>query len=243
MRIKNDSFLINKPIAHRGIWDDKTAENSFSAFNNAILNNVPIEIDLFLTVDNKIVVFHDDSLFRLTGENNNVYDKTLLELNQLKLLNTEEKIMTFTELLDLINGKIPILIEIKNQPNGKKLIKILIEILKKYKGEFAIQSFNPFYIKRAKKLAPHYIYGILSDKNYRSKNKISQFIVNNMPLNFLIKPDFISVNYDNLPLKRSKTKNKVVIAWTITGSKAETYSYLNGAHNIIYEGFLPKKYS
>lgn len=131
-------------IAHRGIYDNDNGiiENSLYSFNRAIEENVPIEFDVRLTSDNNIIVFHDVNLKRLTGLDKNVSECTLEEIKELRLLDTESKIPTLDEVLSLIDGKVPILIEIKNEDKVGKLEKLLMERLKSYNGKYIIESFN-----------------------------------------------------------------------------------------------------
>ncbi len=240
MRLSKDNWLLNMPIAHRGLWGNDIIENSLPAYENAIKNNFAIEIDLYSSTDGEIYAFHDDTLKRMTGENGFIYDKTSKELSKLKLANSEYSIPTFEQVLRLVNGRVPLLIELKNQPD-KSYIDKVINRLKFYKGEFAIQSFDPFYINRVKKLAPNFIRGILGTKTF-SKHLpfIKRIIVKNLTLNFLIKPDFISYSYEDLPLKKSKTKNILLITWTIT-SKSDYQKIKPLVNNIIFENFLPNK--
>ena len=138
-----NNFLKNNIIAHRGIYDNKKIfENSLEAFKKAIDKGYAIELDLRLTKDNKIVIFHDDKLERLTNEKGYIKDKNFIELEKIKLINNS-KIPTFKEVLDLVNGKVPLLIELKSNIKGTRLEKEVVKELKNYKGEYAIQSFNP----------------------------------------------------------------------------------------------------
>ncbi len=239
MRIDFNNWLITRPIAHRGLWNISIVENSLTAYQNAIDNGYPIEIDVYMTKDNHLVCFHDSTLLRMTGEKGYIYDKTLNELNNLSLSDSDEKIPTFEQVLSLCENKTPLLIELKDQPN-KNLIPAVIERLKKYKGEFAIQSFNPFYILKVKKLAPEFIRGILATECHaKDKNSLIRYVLKHMNLNFLIKPDFISYSFTGLPLKKSKTKNKKVICWTIE-NQADYDKIKPYAQNIIFENFIPK---
>lgn len=240
MRIKKDCWLISKPIAHRGLWGGDIIENSITAYKNACDKGYPIEIDVYITTDNKIVSFHDSNLKRMTGVDALITDKTLAELKELSLLNSNEKIPTLNEILSICENKSPLLIEIKNQKNGYDCVKEVVNLLKNYKGEFAIQSFNPFYIKKVKELAPDFIRGILGTNKKESKKWTENFAVKHMPFNFMIKPDFISYNYSALPLKKRKVKNKAVLAWTVTDQTAYD-SVKPYANNIIFEHFIPKK--
>ncbi len=238
MRIDKTSWLITKPIAHRGLWGENIVENSITAYENATKFNYPIEIDVYLTTDNEIVCFHDEDLMRMTGVDGKIFDKSYAELMQLNLLNTTEKIPTLKETLKVCEGKSQLLIEIKDQPN-EKIVDKVIELLKGYKGEFAIQSFNPLYINKVKKIAPEFIRGLLSKKKFTEKKGVTKYILEKMKLNWLIKPDFISYLHEDLPIKKSKTKNKVVLAWTITSQSAldKVSPYCN---NVIFEHFIPQ---
>ena len=238
MRIDKNHWLYTKPIAHRGLWGENIIENSLSAYRNATTKGYPIEIDVYLTTDGHLVSFHDDTLKRMTGADGFVYEKTLAELKELRLLDSNEQIPTLDEILQIAQGNSPLLIEIKNQPN-KKVVDALVKRLKDYDGEFAIQSFNPFYMMRVKKLAPEFIRGVLttSEKSH-FKAKFRRWIIRTMPFNFLIKPDFLSVYYDSLPAKKRKGKNKLVLSWTITDKQTEEKA-LKFANNIIFEHYVP----
>ena len=240
MRLTSSSWLITKPIAHRGLWGGEIVENSMPAYENAIENGYPIEIDVYETKDGKLVSFHDAHLRRMTGENAYVFEKTLEELQKLSLNGTGEKIPTLDQVLELCENKTPLLIEFKNQPSKTFLPKV-IERLKNYKGEFAVQSFNPFYLIKTKKLAPEFIRGVLATECHASdRGALTRFVLKNMSLNAFIKPDFISYSYTGLPLPKRKVKNTPVIAWTIENqtdyNKVKPY-----AKNIIFEHFKPEK--
>lgn len=236
MRFDNNFWLFTKPIAHRGLWGKEIVENSLSAYKNAVKNAYPIEIDLYSSIDGEIFSFHDDSLKRMTNSDGFIYQKTAKELSNLKLIGCDQTIPTFNEVLELVDGKVPILIELKDQPN-KNYVKTVVERLKSYKGQFAIQSFNPLLINKVKKLAPEFCRGILGTTKY-SKHlpKIKRHIVRKMSLNFLVKPDFISYSFEDLPIKNNK--NIPLITWTITSQK--DYEKVKAfAKNVIFENFIP----
>ena len=238
MRLKNDYWLFTRPVAHRGLWGNGVIENSLTAYKKAVDNGYPIEIDLFLTTDNEIVTFHDDTLTRMTGESGNICDKTLKELKALSLAGTDEKIPTLKEVLSLVNGKVPLLIEIKDQENDF-IVDKTVEILKGYDGEFAVQSFNPFYIKRVKRLAPDFVRGILGTAK-KERGRITNFVLRRLPFNFMIKPDFISYEKTGLKFVKRKAAKTPVIAWTVT-TETERQTLPPFVKNIIFEHFIPEK--
>ena len=236
MRINSSHWLLTRPIAHRGLWNEDVPENSLLSYENAIKKGYPIEIDVHKSKDGVLFVFHDDNLKRMTGVDAFLHEKTYKELKSLTLNGSSEKIPTLSETLETINGKVPLLIEIKNQPDSS-VVDDTVKILKEYKGEFALQSFNPTYIIRIKKLAPEFIRGVLGTVYTGKINPIKRHVIKNLSLNFLAKPDFISYNIKNLPLKRKK--KLPLLAWTIKDSDTELKAR-KLADNIIFEKFMPK---
>ena len=245
MRIDNNYWLLTTPVAHRGLWGEDIIENSLLAYKNAVEHGYPIEIDLYSSRDGEIFSFHDYTLERMTGEKGNIFDNTAKELKELYLLDndgrkTDQKIPTFKEVLEVAKGKVPLLIEIKSQPD-KTVVDKVVKILNSYSGEFAIQSFDPRQIIRVKRLAPHFIRGVLTTKIYsKALPFIKRMMVSRMLLNPFIKPDFISCSFEDLPLKKKTTKNIPVIAWTIT-NQTDYEKIKPFARNIIFEKFIPKK--
>ena len=159
-------WLIDRPIAHRGLFNSNYPENSLSAFENAVKNNYGIELDIQFTKDKKIVVFHDDNLERMTNDKRNVNELLYEELRNLKLLNSNESIPLFEDVLSLVNGKVPLIIEIKNCDNIIELGQETYKLLKSYKGKFVVESFNPFVLQWFKNNAKEVVRGQLSG-NYK----------------------------------------------------------------------------
>jgi len=238
MRVPKGHWLYTTPIAHRGLWGCSIVENSLSAYRNAVKHGYAIEIDVYTTSDGEVVSFHDVTLDRMTGADGLVFEKTLAELKELTLVGSNEKIPTLKEVLQVVDGKVPLLIEIKMQPNINVVDKT-IEILKEYKGEFAIQSFHPGYLIRVKKLAPEFLRGVLSAKKVWHKNVFKRFLVREMIFNPVIKPDFISYDYNGLPLSKRKRKNLPLLVFTVTDENVAEIvkSY---ADNIIFEHIRPE---
>ena len=236
---KNIDFLISNLIAHRGYHNinNNIPENSIKAFEEAIKNNFIIELDVHILRDGKIVVFHDDNLNRMTGINKNIKDMEYRQIEKLKLQGTDQKIPLLEEVLELVNGKVPIIIELKYDVKSGLLEKKLIEILKKYKGKYAIKSFNPFSVNYIRKHFPEAIRGQLSS-DFKGSNipKIKKIFLSKMLFNFITKPDFISYDIKALPNKRitKLRKNKLILGWTARDvkdlEKAKKY-----CDNIIFE--------
>lgn len=209
--------LKNKIVAHRGIHNNlNIPENSIEAFKKALMKKVPIELDVHILKDNTLVVFHDDNLKRMTGVDANIKDFTYNELEKLTLLDTDYKIPTLQEVLDLINGKVLVIIELKNDKRVNSLCTELVKILDNYNGEFIIQSFYPNIIKWFKKNKPNYIRGLLISDKY--PNKLFKLLSKS---NFILKycsPNFLSVSKKILlsdKIQKLREKGLPVLTWTI----------------------------
>lgn len=212
---KDLSFLKKSLIAHRGIFNNKDVpENSLKAFQKAIEKGNIIELDVHLTKDNKVVVFHDDNLKRMTGVDGRLVDFTYPELQKLKLLNTDERIPTLEEVLELINGKVPVIIELKYDRKPGELETYLAKILDNYNGKFAVKSFHPLIIRWFKKNRPNYIRGLLVGKSYN--NFLEKILSKNLFL-ALSNPDFISVDIKALdePKIQKLLKKYFSLGWTV----------------------------
>lgn len=233
-RVPQNHWLRTKPVAHRGLWGGEIPENSRAAYERAAEMGYPIEIDLYLTKDEKVVSFHDGTLKRMTGQEGGVWDYTYEELQKFRLGETEETIPLFTDVLKIAEGRSPLLIEIKEQEN-KHIVSKVLEDLQGYRGEYAIQSFIPQYIHEVKKKAPDVIRGILASEG-GLKNPVKNYVMRNMSLNFWIQPDFVSYAYTGYPLPEKKVKNKVKLAWTVT-SKEIWQKISPFIDNIIFENF------
>ena len=130
-----DSWLVNKYIAHRGLHNEEFAENSLSAFKNAVEKDYAIELDVQMIGDGTVVVFHDETLKRVTGADGYVRNIASKDnLKKYKLNGTKDCIPTFAQVLRLVDGKVPLLIEIKNTGKVGVLEEAVLNMLKKYKG-------------------------------------------------------------------------------------------------------------
>lgn len=238
-RLEN-SWLLQKPIAHRGLHDDVSPENSLSAFKKAIDAGYPIECDLHLISDGTVVVIHDNTTARTTCADKYVSNLTQEDLKSIKLTGSEEYIPTLKEMLELVDGKTPILFEIKNESKVGELESAVWNILKDYKGAYAIESFNPYVLKWFKDNAPDVIRGQLASKMKGIKFPFFKKIaLKRMLLNKLTEPDFIAYNAQDLPY-HPVTKTKLpIISWTIR-SQEEYIKAVQISDNIIFEGFKPR---
>lgn len=234
-------------IAHRGYFDNDSGcpENSLPAFQKAIQEGYGIELDVQLTKDNQLVVFHDASLNRMCGVKKRVSDCSYKELSSYKLVNTNHIVPLFTDVLELIRGKVPLVIEIKPEGNYIKTAKQLAGFLENYKGIYCIESFHPRLLAWYKRHRPEVLRGQLSTdyKNNKMKgNILRNFILTNLLLNWYSKPDFIAYNhkYANQFSYRLCRKLYPVVnaAWTIR-SKAELQQAKSTFSIFIFDSFKP----
>ena len=235
----------NYRYAHRGLHDEISPENSLSAFKKAVDSGFGIELDVRLSKDGRLVVFHDDTLDRMTGEVGPVDSKDYDELTNIKLRGSDEKIPGFDEVLELVDGKVPLLVEIKEAKGSLAVTKQTCERLKSYTGEYIIESFNPFALQEVRKNLPEAIVGILSEhftKNKTFRNSVF-YILQTMLLNVLSRPDFVAYNHNHasfLPFKLAKALGYVRFCYTITSEEAEERALKKDFESVIFEGYLPK---
>lgn len=214
----------NLIIAHRGIHDNNDIpENSILAFKEAIKRNIAIELDLQLTKDNVLIVFHDDNLKRMTNKDILVKDISYNELKKLKLLNTKETIPTFNEALKIINGKVLIDIEIKNTKLIKTISKKVMNELYNYNYPYFIKSFNPKIIRYFYKHYPNIKRGLLIKDNFYNT------ILGKLILLYC-KPNFLAIS--KKIINKYKNNKYDLFIWTIK-DKNEMNNFKNITNNYI----------
>lgn len=219
-------------IAHRGIQSDDTIENTIPAFWLAIRKNIPIEFDIHILKDGKLVVFHDDTLKRLMGIDKKIEDYTYEELKKITFLNTNIHIPLLEEVLNIVDGKVLLVIEIKRSKimNYREYCLMIIEVLKKYSYSFVVKSFD---VRIVNWFLHHtnYMTGLLIANR---KNSIYDRLMRSWFLLSTIKPHFLSVDYHLLDCRTIKEYrlHNPVMAWTIRSYevldrvKNKTDSYL-----------------
>ena len=226
--------LLRRPFAHRGVHSDYP-ENSMPAFDKAIELNLGIELDIHLTSDNQLVVFHDDNLVRMTGANELIKFLTYEQIKEYKLNNTEYTIPLLKDVLGLVRGRVHILIEIKTNNNMKKLVPKLKELLDGYNGKVFIQSFNPFALRRCYKAMPNIMRGQLSSFFVGDHLKFYKKIpIKKLFFKSFSHIDFVSYNLDNLPNKYVNKMDVPVLAWTVK-TKEDYLKAKQNANNMIVD--------
>lgn len=234
--------------AHRGLHNNKSnaPENSLAAFKLAVQKGFGIELDVQLTKDDVLVVFHDYTLKRVCKTDKKVSELTYKELNQFNLCDSLEKIPKFEEVLKLVDGKVPLIVELKIAWNAASTCEKTDELLKNYKGVYCIESFSPLGLAWYRKQRPHIMRGQLASDflgEKRQGSKFQYFLLDNLLLNFLGKPDFVAYDYHY----RKKTSFRLVtklfgalpFAWTIKSQK-ELEESREDFQYFIFDSFIPK---
>lgn len=208
------------PYAHRGLHSEDTPENSLDAFAKACEAGFGIELDVQLSRDGEVMVFHDYTLIRMTGREGKLSDLSCAELRALPLKGSDQTVPTFREVLELVDGRVPLLVELKGEDLNAALCPKVAELLRSYKGAYCIESFNPLLIRAMRRELPRAYYGQLYTNVCRDKKKYSplNLLLTAMAFNFLAKPDFIAYNYKDrksLPVKLTTRMYKAApFIWT-----------------------------
>ena len=229
--------------AHRGLYDNRCGvpENSLPAFRAAVEHGYGTELDVQLTSDGQVVVFHDDGLDRMCGIQGSVADYTLEELRKMRLLGTAETIPLFTEVLSVLkNGPGPVIVELKSGARNRELCEKTRELLSDYPGVFCIESFNPMIVRWFCKNAPEIFRGQLSQSAGDWKKKFSRPVARFLAecrFSFLNRPDFIAYKIGVRPdrILRMRQRGVLLVAWT--SRDAEKDARENDA--VIFEHCLP----
>ena len=239
--------LLAGPYAHRGLHGKDAPENSLAAFQLAVKKGYGIELDVHWTRDGNMVVHHDDSLLRTCGVDRKIQDMDLQEIRACRLLGTQARVPTLDEALDVIGGKVPLIVEMKSDPAArKKLPEALMHRMRAYPGIWCVESFDPLMVRWYKKHAPNVIRGQLAYDPYRlpgdAHRGVGFFLGARLLMNCLSRPDFVAYGYKtasngSLRLMR-KVFHPVMAAWTI--QTPADYERLQQDYEIlIFEGFEP----
>ncbi len=237
--------LRNIFFAHRGLHTkDKTVpENSLAAFEAAVNAGYGMELDLQLSKDGEVMVFHDESLKRICNIDKNMDDFTAEQLNKTKLLDTEQTIPYFKDVLKLVGGKTPLLVEIKPGKHRRdELCKKTYDLLKTYNGDFFIESFDPFIVAWFAKNAPEIVRGQLTDGLKRAAEApfLTRITLCNVLLNIIARPHFIAhgLGKKTLAVRLCEALGALKVCWTVTDSENTSELHKNN-DAVIFEFYKP----
>jgi glycerophosphoryl diester phosphodiesterase len=246
------SEFLSAPIAHRALHDAENGipENSRSAVRRAVSAGYGIEIDVQLSSDGQAVVFHDDTLDRMTRSAGPVAKRTARELSDLVLKGSEDRIPMLSDILDLVGGAVPLLIEIKDQSGAigegeDNLERAVAEALRGYEGPVAVMSFNPHVVGAMRKHAPDVPRGIVTSAFIPSRwPQLSAEVCTRLRsiADFgRVSAGFVSHDWTDLGSPRIaelKANGTPILCWTVTTPQIEAEAR-RVADNITFEGYLP----
>ncbi len=245
--------MFNKPdmsalegyhYAHRGYFDNENAvpENSLAAFSAAIESGYGIELDVQMSEDGVPMVFHDADLERMCGVEGKIWEYSLAELSEMKLLDTEEGIPTLAEALELIDGQVPVIVEYKLDKVDTLVCEKSDALLQEYDGAYCVQCFHPLALIWYKNNAPEIPRGQLAQNFWRDedyKGKPLYLLLSYMVENVATRPDFISYKFsdaDNLSLNICRFFGAKTAAWTLRSN--EDYASVKGLFDFyIFDSF------
>ncbi len=235
--------FVGRNFAHRGLHseDKSVPENSLEAFRLAGRAGYGAELDVRLTKDGQVVVFHDDTLDRMCGVSGRVDEKSYDELKLLSLAGTNQRIPLLTEVLEVYGGRGPLIVEIKNGPRNRELCEKTYAILSDYPGEVCVESFNPRILRWFRFHAKDIVRGQLATTMSDYDGAVSRptaFMLSHCLLNFISRPQFIAyrVGYRPLSVRLSEAMGAMRFGWTSHNERTE-----RGRDGVIFEFYRPQR--
>ena len=234
--------------AHRGLFDNTSnaPENSLPAFQKAVDRGYGIELDVQLSKDGIPVVFHDAGLKRMCGVDGKVWEYTLEELQQMKLANSAAVIPTFADVLALVDGKVPLIVEYKLDVAQTKVCELGNELLTKYHGAYCIECFHPLALLWYRKHRPDVLRGQLCMEYWKAekyRGKLLYLLLSYLLFNIATRPDFIAYRHSdssNFSRRVCRKLGSLSVAWTIQNQRQ-----LEAAEKkfdlFIFDSFIPDK--
>lgn len=234
-------------FAHRGLHNENRAENSMSAFSAAVDAGFGIELDVRLSSDGELVVFHDDTLNRVAKIDGRVDEFTAEELSRVSLSDTGEGVPRFSDVLKMIDGRVPLLVEIKEDAGKYAVSDAVAKVMKDYSGPYIIESFNPLSLGNIKKKLPCATRGFLSqrfmaDPVYR---KPLYFALQCLLTNRISSPAFIAYNHEHADAFALRVIRGIfgvtTYAWTVRSPEEEKEARRRGFDSVIFENYIPEE--
>lgn len=220
--------------AHRGLHDAAIPENSLAAFGRACEAGVGIELDVRLSRDGVAMVFHDATLTRMTGAEGALCDWDCADLQALSLWGSDQTIPTLEQVLCLVDGRVPILVELKGETSGTALCEAVGALLENYPGPYCLESFNPFLLRGIRRRLPHAWCGLLYSNQCRDRKSLSPLCLvgTAMLCNGFSKPHFVAYNQKDrsaLPVRIVAGVYKIPrFVWTIRSEEALREAHARG---------------
>jgi len=246
------TWLTARPIAHRGLHDARAGviENTLSAAARAAERGFAIEVDLLLSADEEVVVFHDDTLDRLTTATGRVDRRTMAELRAIPITGTTDRIPSLDDLLRTVDGRVGLCLELKSEfPRrpDERLVRRVAERLAGYRGPVVTKSFDPEVVEAANRIMPQIAHGIVADRaddlvHYARFTRMERFGLRHLLHAPRSRPKFVSYCVKDLPAPGPWIARRLfglpVITWTVRSEEARR-RVLAHADQIVFEGFDP----
>lgn len=227
-------------FAHRGLHeeDKSVPENSLPAFEAAARSGYGVELDVHITSDGELVVFHDNDTLRICGVEGAVEEKALDELRRLRLCGTACGIPLLSEVLEVM-GQCPVIIELKRGHRNSELCEKTYAVMKKYSGSYCVESFDPRIVRWFRLHAPEVLRGQLATdpaELAKDASRLNAFAVGNLLTNFLARPNFIAygLGYKPLIVRLAEKMGAMKVAWV---SRDRSNEKTNDA--VIFEFYRP----
>jgi glycerophosphoryl diester phosphodiesterase len=248
--VRAPDWLTARPVAHRGLHDRARGiiENMPGAAQAAVSGNFAIECDIQLTADGEAMVHHDDELGRLTEASGALLGKTAAELRAVKFKDTSERMMSLGDLCALVNGRVPLVIEVKSHFDGdRKLVARMAEVLSSYDGPAVGMSFDPDQVEALRELIPSRPRGIVAERHYTEADwpmasPAQRRGMTHLRHFFRTRPDFVAYWVDELPATAPWIARNVfgcpLLTWTVRTPEQREWA-ARYADQMIFEGFLP----
>ncbi len=246
----SELYWLRRPIAHRGLHDAAKGivENSASAVAAAMGKGFAVEVDLQCAADHVPVVFHDETLDRLTPETGPVIARSAEALSAIPLRGSTDRILSLPALLALVNGRVPLVLEVKSTwtREGKYEANIAL-LLASYPGPVGVMSFDPYCVAAFKEIEPSLPRGLISerfsDRHYWSNlTPWQRFAMRNLLTSAIARPHFVAYDIKALPALAPFIAQTLfglpLLTWTVR-TKEERERALRYADAMIFEGITP----
>ena len=239
--------MAGKRYGHRGLYGEDAPENTLSSFSRCIENGFGFEFDVHLTADGELMIMHDNKTKRMTGRDMKMSESDSQTLRELKVGETDEKIPYLSEVLELVAGRFPLIVELKVDGNNyRELCEKASALLDKYDGDYAIESFDPRPVLWYRLHRPNVARGQLSENYFKTDyvhSRIASFLLYNFAGNFITRPDFLAMKISDrgcftFRLHRFLFPKKTVI-WT-AGNERELLECEKEGSSVIFEKFIPR---
>lgn len=236
-------WLTTTAFAHRGLHAAGVPENSLAAFEAAVDSGYGIELDVRLTADDEPVVFHDETLSRLTDGAGAVSDQPLSAIRSLRINDSTARIPRLSEVLAAVDGAVPLLIELKPDDASTDLVDAISGLLDAYAGAFAVQSFDPLVLRRVRRRYPSWPRGQLAAV-FDERDDIPWYrnaVCKRLLLNWVSRPDYISYRHTDLaywPVSLARRMGLPIHAWTVR-SDDELQAARRYADTVLFEEMKP----